>query len=160
MCKYLFGKKEKRFPDYKKVLRKANMAAIMVALPNHTRVAGVLLLFQSAIRSMFGIRYYATQDTKFEDKGISLKEWKQVAEFEAVMRRAFLFCFDTQGDRPEIASESLLALMLLRIMYEYGKEWDVVDVEAGPWDPDVKFEDLPRKTMTNNSSWAQEKNLP
>jgi len=50
--------------------------------------------------------------------------------------------------------------MMLRIKYEYGKEWDVVDVEAGPWDPDVKFEDLPRKTMTNNSSWAQEKNLP
>ena len=73
------------------------------------------------------------------------------------MRKAFFCCFDTQGDRPEIASESLLALMELRIKYEYGKEWDVVDIEAGPWDPDMKFENLPRVTMSSNSFVAEKK---
>ena len=76
------------------------------------------------------------------------------------MRKAFLFCFDTQGDRPEVASESLLAIMELRIKYEYGKEWDVVDIEASPWDPNTKFEDLPRVTMSSSSSVAERKNLP
>ena len=109
---------------------------------------------------MFGIRYYATQKPAFESKGLSLEEWKQIVQFEAVMRKAFLFCFDTQGNRPEIASESLLALMELRIKYEYGKEWDVVDIEAGPWDPDMKFENLPRVTMSSNSFVAEKKNLP
>ena len=160
MCTYLFGKKEKRYPDYVKVLTNANMPVIMVDLPVHTRVAGVLLMFQSAIRSMFGIRYYATRKPAFESKCLSLEEWKQIVQFEAVMRKAFLFCFDTQGDRPEVASESLLAIMELRIKYEYGKEWDVVDIEASPWDPNTKFEDLPRVTMSSSSSVAERKNLP
>ena len=76
MCTYLFGKKEKRYPDYVKILTKANMPVLMVNLPCHTRVAGVLLLFQSAICSMFGIRQYATQKPVFESKGVSLEEWK------------------------------------------------------------------------------------
>ena len=106
------------------------MCAHMVIIPGHTRVANVFLFFQSAIRSMFGLCYYATQRIIFEAKSLSLDQWKQIVQFKAVMRKAFLFCFETQGDRPDIASESLLTLVELRISYKYGNQWDDVDIET------------------------------
>ena len=75
------------------------------------------------------------------------------------MRKAFLFCFETQGDRPKIASEDLLTLMELRMSYKYGNEWDVVDIETDhPWDPDKKFEELPRAKMASINNVAQREN--
>ena len=75
---HLFGKKGNRYPDYVKVSTKANMPVLIVNVPTHTRVVGVLLMIQSVIHSIFGIRYYATQKPAFEFKCLSVEEWKQI----------------------------------------------------------------------------------
>ena len=76
MCKYLLDKKNKCFPIYQK--NQANMCTHVVIILVYTRVAGVLLLFQSAIRSMFGLRHYATQSTTFDAKSLNHDQWKQI----------------------------------------------------------------------------------
>ena len=48
--KYVFDKKNKRFPDYQATLREMNKPVIMVLIPNTTRVAGALIIMQDSIR--------------------------------------------------------------------------------------------------------------
>ena len=71
-----------------------------------------------------------------------------------------ILCFDSQGDRPEIAGEMILAVIELMIDYEDQAEYDVVDVDADAWHSTTPFEDLPRIKMTTSSAWAQAKGLP
>ena len=71
-----------------------------------------------------------------------------------------ILCFDSQGDRPEIAGEMILAVIELMIDYEDQAEYDVVDVDADEWHSTTPFEDLPRIKMTTSSARAQAKGLP
>ena len=99
----------------------------MITLSNTTRVAGALLLIQDSIQSMHALCHYITKSGNFEPKNLTHAEWKQVVKFEAIMRRAHLLCFDSQGDHMEVATEMILQLALLKVHYEEDTMYDVVD---------------------------------
>ena len=152
-AKYIFDKKNKRFPQYKASLGEINQPVIMVPLPNHTRIGGALILIQACLRSMSPMLYYATVSSTFDSKCLRRHEWKQLAQFEAVMRRGMLHCFDCQGDRPEIAGEMVLALLELQADYEFDPVYEVVDIDSiKKWTADKPFEKLPRIKMTTDST--------
>ena len=50
VIKYMFDKKNKRFVQYERVLKKLGQEVIRVLIPNKTRVAGALLIVQGSLR--------------------------------------------------------------------------------------------------------------
>jgi hypothetical protein len=145
---YVCDKKNKRFEDYqKKLLINQQMDVIMINMPATTRVSGALLLIQDFLRSMHALLFYATKTDGFESICLARSQCKQLAEFEAIMRKAHLLGFQVQTDRPEVAAELPLLLTLLITHYTEDTEYEVVDTSQD-WSPSTKFEDLPRRTMT------------
>ncbi len=70
-------------------------------------------------------------------------------------------CFDSQGDRPEIAGERVLALLLLMAEYKEEDEYYVVDVDAiEEWDPTTQFKDLLKVKMTTNPQKPAMEGIP
>ena len=149
-AKYVFDKKSKRFSTYKETLNQISKSAIVVSLPNGTRVGGALLLIQNLLRSVSALRYYSTMCDPFEKLNLTRDEWRQLSQFEAIMRKSLLLCFDTQGDRPEIAAEIVLTIAELKSQYLYTDTYEVVNVDNGSWEATTLFKDLPRVTMTTN----------
>ena len=131
----------------------------MIPLPNDTRVSGQFLLVQGSLCCMNGLRLYALKTASFEPKNLSRQEWKQVAEFEAVMAVGHLLGFDSQSDRPEVAAEMPLRLSLLKTHYEEEDEWEVVDVTKD-WRANASLDELPRLKMTTSEEKAEEDSLP
>ena len=107
---------------------------------------------------MHSLRYYAMKNEKFSNKSLSSrKQWRQLAQFEAIMYPAMRLCFDSQGDRPEIAGEMVLAVIQMKVEYLYTEEYVVVDVDAKEeWTADTPFVWLPRIWMTTNREKATE----
>jgi hypothetical protein len=158
--KYVFDKQNKRYTAYQTFLASLSKPAIRVILPNSTRIAGVLLVIQHALRSMHALRLYASDCTALENKILTLAQWEQMAQFESVIRKAMYFCFDVQGNRVEIAGEMPLTLLVLWANYKYKKEYDVVDVNSkDKWTADTSFDNLPRVKMTSSRAKAQQQNL-
>ena len=77
----------------------------------------------------------------------------QMAEFESIMWLAHKFCFDVQGDRPEIAAETIYQLALISCHYEEEDEFNVVDVKKS-WPATTPFTKLPTIKMTTNEEKA------
>ena len=159
--KYVFDKKNKRFKDYNDVIRKSGKLVIVVSLPNSTRVAGALILLQDSIRSLHSLCYYALKCEKFEALCLNRIQWKQLTQFEAVMNPAMRLCFDSQGDRPEIAGEMPLTVIHLKVGYQYQEVYDVVDVDfVSEWVANIPFYQLPTIKMTTNPEKATKENIP
>ena len=57
-----------------------------------------------------------------------------------------------KGDRVEIAGESVLALVRLKIEYEEEEVYEVVDTDAVAWDAGTSFSSLPTIKMTPNTA--------
>ena len=159
--KYVFDKKCRRLNDYREVLSFINVDGIIVGLPNHTRVGGAIILLQESLRSLHGLRYYATQRLAFSNLMPPMSHWRQLAEFEAIMRPAKRLCFDFQRDRVETGGEMILSLIDLQVDYDDMKIYDVVDVDtATDWPPTELFDKLPRIKMTTDSKISSENNIP
>ena len=159
--KHLFAKRGKaKLKDYVDVLEHINMKANRVSLPNTTRVGGAMLQFQSFLRSLHGLRYYAEQRPIFFDKMLKRSQCRQVAEFEAIMRPSLNLCFSSQADRVEVAGEMVMVLVTMKLDYDDIKVYDVVDVSGKEWDPSTAFVDLPRKKMTIDTAIAERKGIP
>ena len=93
--KYIFDKKNKRFDQYSGALKKRGQNVIIVPLPNKTRVGGAGILIQAALRSIHALLYYASRCEPFRKLCPKRGQWRQIAEFEAVMRPALSLCFDS-----------------------------------------------------------------
>ena len=159
--KYIFDKKCRRFNDYRQVLSAICLECFIVGLPNHTRVGGAIILLQESLRSFHGLRYYGTQRLSFSNVMPTISHWRQLAEFEAIMRPAKQLCFDFQRDRVETGGEMILSLIDLQVDYDDVKVYDVVDVNVGTeWAPTELFNNLPRKKMTTDSNIASENDIP
>ena len=159
--KYVFDKKCKRLSDYREVLSNISTDVFIVGLPNHTRVGGAIILLQESIRSLHALRYYATQRQTFSNIMPHMSHWRQLAEFEAIMRPAKGLCFDFQRDRVETGGEMILGLIDLQVDYDDVKIYDVVDVDSKTeWKPEKLFDELPRKKMTTDSIISSEQNIP
>ena len=121
----------------------------MITIPNCTCFAGALLLIQDLLRSMHALHFYATKHGDFESENLLLAEWKILVEFEGIMRKAHELCFIVQGRRPEIAAELIVLLTLLKVHYEEGNVFYVIDTSCEKsWPATTPFRDLPRFKMT------------
>ena len=150
-AKYVCDKKNKRNGDYVDTLAAAGKPTIMITLGNKTRVVGSFLLIQDSLRSMSSLRYYAVEKGGvFYDMLLNITEWRQMAEFEAVMRRGCTMCYDVQSDRVEVACEMIFLLSSLKMHYEENIEYDVVDTSLS-WPADTAFADFPRVKMTRRT---------
>ena len=156
---YLFDKKNKRYPAYKAANAKINKETYVVNLPGGTRVGEKMLLYQDLLRSMHAMRYFATVSEDYEKISHSRAEWRQIAQFESVTRRALQLCFATQGNRPEIAAEMPLVIAELKFEYRFAPTYDVVDVDADAWEATTPFQELPRIEMTSCAEKARSDNL-
>ena len=58
---------------------------------------------------------------------LTKEDWKQLTEFEAVMRKACQFCFDVQADRVEVACEIIFLLSSMKMAHEETIIYDVID---------------------------------
>ena len=76
-----------------------------------------------------------------------------MTEFESIMWLAHKLCFDVQGDRPEIAAETIYQLALISCHYEEEDEFNVVDVKKS-WPATTPFTKLPTIKMTTNEEKA------
>lgn len=158
--KYVFDKKNKRVGDYRAVLALIKTDAICCELPNSTRIAGIVLLFQSFLRSLHGLRYYATQRPAFARLMPSHLQCRQIAEFEAVMRPTQKICFDFQQDRVEVGAETPLTLINLQLDYQDNRIYDVVDVGGvKEWEPNCPFDKLATVKVSTNNDVAEENNM-
>lgn len=161
VIKYMFDKKNKRFVQYERVLKKLGQEVIRVLIPNKTRVAGALLIVQGSLRSMHSLRYYTLECSSFQKMFLNRDEWRQLAQFEAVMKPAMLLCFYAQGDRPEIAAEMVLVVIHLMMKYKYLDEYEVVDVTSSEhWTAMTPFHELPVIKMTTSPDKARLSKMP
>ena len=78
--------------------------------------------------------------------------WQQLAEFEAVMRKACSLCFYSQSDRPETSAKMALRLAMVDAMCQEEKMFHVVNLNAVKWSANMSFKDTPAVKMTTNSS--------
>ena len=147
MAKYVCDKKNKRLDALLRFVESIGKLFRVINIPNLTRVCGVWLLIKDCLCEMHVLRLYGMELSAFDNLVLSREEWKQLAEFEAVMRTACVFCFGVQADRVEVACEIIFMLSRMKMAYEETTEYDVVDT-SGSWNGDTAFDDLPRIKMT------------
>ena len=147
MAKYVCDKKNKRLDALLRFVESIGKLFRVINIPNSTRVCGVWLLIKDSLCEMHALRLYGMELSAFDNLVLSREEWKQLAEFEAVMRTACVFCFGVQADRVEVACEIIFMLSRMKMAYEETTEYDVVDT-SGSWNGDTAFDDLPRIKMT------------
>ena len=158
--KYVFDKKNKRVADYRAVLELIKMAVICCELPNSTRIVGIVLFFQRFLRSLHGLRYYATQRPVFERLMLSRLQCRQIAEFEVVMRPTQKICFDFQQDRVEVGAETPLTLITLKLDYQDDEIYDIVDMDGvREWEPTCPYDTLPTVKVATNNEVAEANNI-
>lgn len=91
-CSWMMeGKSKDRFMKYNDYLKsQANTTGgLVLALPNDTRVAGTVLMYQSMLRSYYDLTWYLQSDicpVAFKNLQPTPAEWQLVAEVEAVLR--------------------------------------------------------------------------
>lgn len=159
--KYVADKKNKRFTQFQEVLDEIKWVGFIPCIPNSTRVAGALLLIQDLLRLIHALDYFSCKCEKYKKLQLNRDQWRQLAQFESIMRPAMVICFDSQGDRPEIAGEMVLAIILIHANYKQERFYDVVDVDRkGGWQPNKKFHELPRVRMTTDRNMSMKKNIP
>ena len=62
------------------------------------------------------LKFYAIDCDEFVNNNMVSLEWRHMAEFEAIMRKAHQLYFDAQGNRSEVAAEIISLLSLLKMM--------------------------------------------
>jgi uncharacterized protein YcgL (UPF0745 family) len=161
MVTYLFGKKSKtRFTDYEKVLKREGQPVFIIDLPNDTRVAGAYKLIQASLRQAFTLQFFAQQNKNFAAKFLNKGDWKQLAQFEAIMAPSAVFCFTSQSDRVEASGEIVIELLRLKDIYDNEEVFDVVDMNVREdWSADTKFDDIPRTLMATTQEVADVQNI-
>ena len=75
------------------------------------------------------------------------------------MRPSLNFCFPSQSDRVEVASELVIFLITMKLDYDDTKVYNVVDVSGKEWDLSTAFIDLPRKKMMIDTAIAERKDI-
>ncbi|GMH46135.1 hypothetical protein BSKO_14099 [Bryopsis sp. KO-2023] len=91
LIKYITSKKaKKRWDNYVALNEAMGHKVIRLPLDNDTRVNGTQRMFQALLRSFYCFRMYFAQETSVASIGLSLEEWKLVAEIEALCRAAYV----------------------------------------------------------------------
>ena len=103
MLKCLCGKKNKCYEQYEKMMGDSGGTRDL-RLPNETRVAGVLLLIQDFLCSFHTICEHGNKFSTFNILVLPRVAWQQLSGFEAIMRKAYSLCFESQSNHPETST--------------------------------------------------------
>ena len=110
---YVFSKRAKqRQITYKHRNALVNYKTIRIALDNDTRISRTVLMYQSALRSMYTLTVYFNQESA-ANRSVMLTpdEWNLLSGFEAAMRPICNLSFETQVDSQLTAGSSLLRVL-------------------------------------------------
>jgi hypothetical protein len=161
MMHFGFGKRGKRYQDYKQTLERIQEVVFVADMPNDTRVAGCWNLMRDSLRHMFALTYYAEQKRDFCRKILDASQWAQLAEFEAIISATGEICYSSQSNRVETAGEMVLELAFLKFGYDHNNVYEVVDVRAKkPWPAEKTFRELPKLRMATSATVGRAKNIP
>ena len=97
---YLMEKKSKgRFIKYKKEMAKVGREVIRIAMPNSTRAGGILLHYESMLRSKWNLDRYWFEDSD-ANHTLSESDWSVIAQLASVIYPNGACIKAVQTDRP------------------------------------------------------------
>lgn len=177
MVSYLMDRKAKdRWKRYSAAVNTSYKCdPIIIPTPNKTRVNGVSLMYDAAIRSCHSIRAFQARcsgtDPLFLQSCLTGKEWSQLAEYCAVFRILSKFLMSIQSDDYGYISLSRVLLGdMLEDLYSPSEgdrifqpifrsmTLQVADVNGSDWSPRVVYKDIPKvrtihQVVASGKSW-------
>jgi hypothetical protein len=169
LMSFIMNKKAKsRFGEYQRLSKDVlGKTANVLELPNETRVAGTYRMFVSCLRAKSGINLYCSKSSEVSkivsgDMGISRDEWRQISEFEAILKVCHDLAMESQVEQPGSNCYSYYAVAECRDKLKSASSlFEIIsqDVEYGT---DLVRENLPkayygRKDMTKDSQQLLER---
>jgi hypothetical protein len=128
---YLMDKKSKsRYAKYEIMMKTSGRRAVKLFMPNSTRVAGTYLMYQSAVKNRWNLRFYWEQ---MEQKSDFLEnaEWILVAQLEAVLYPIAQLSKLVQTDMKGSNAYSFLHVYAVFVQYCVQQTWYVASVGLG-----------------------------
>jgi hypothetical protein len=132
-------KAKSRHSKYSTFLHTFGRKGHKIYLPNATRIAGIHRMYVSGLRSRWNLQLFFTASPVGKNCPSILNndEWKQLAEYEAVLLKLAELTQMVQTDRPGSISIAWLLCFLVYIDYVTCSSFLVADVdENGTWRDD------------------------
>jgi hypothetical protein len=143
-------KAKARVQAYFKICKEVlNCKALVLQLPNVTRVAGFYIMVLSALRSKYLLTLFV-YNSKFTDillpLNLSPDEWQQTAEYESVLRHMNVLAMEVQKDDPAAVAFTWLEISICRQQLVSRKSFRVFDLNR-KWTPQTPVKDIPRTSL-------------
>jgi hypothetical protein len=123
---YLMDKKSKgRFKNFKKKMAKMGRKAIKITLPNSTRAGGVVIMFESLVRSRWNLHHYWHEDTTAKE--LRDDEFYLVSQLASVMGPINHLLRLVQTDVPGSIAYTDFLIFRTIITYMDNVAWYVAD---------------------------------
>ena len=145
------SKKRSRFEKLRQWAMKNGRVIIEIPIPNATRIGSCIIMIHGLIRNKFVMDDYASSslvnDPEFKAKYLTLEQWDQLIEYEAVLNPVQKCGMTLQTDNPSAASASLLEIFLSKHCVEQmtKKGIQVLDTKSTPWDASSTMAALQQK---------------
>jgi hypothetical protein len=112
-----------RWLKFKAHSEQNGMKVIEIPLPNQTRVAGTMILYQGMIRNKCAMDMYAARagfggDAEFRRKYPSQDDWELLSQYEGILSPLQDLSMSLQTDDVSSNSASLLEIYLSKYSYE------------------------------------------
>jgi len=123
---YLMDKKSKgRFKNFRKKMEEMGRSTIKIVLPNSTRAGGVVIMFESLVRSRWNLHHYWHQDTTARD--LTDDEFYLVSQITSVMGPINHLLRLVQTDVPGAIAYTDFLIFRTITTYMDNTEWYVAD---------------------------------
>ncbi len=112
--------------------------------PNETRVGGTKRLIELSLRSMHALRNYAMENSTFQDLMSNKQEWRQLAEYHAVLSEVYKLSMNTQTETPGYISIAYFESIVCQMRLFKRDIYSVMDMDyVSKWPPTQSFNKLP-----------------
>jgi hypothetical protein len=147
-------KSKSRFNKYKQYCKsRLGVDVIRFALPNETRVAGVYLMYASALRSRKTLMQYCNNSAEamqYDALKLTELEWIQLSETYAVLSIAHKLAMVSQQESAD--SNCFSYFQVVNAQYAICKHPDInVPDMSVFWDPDTELERIPTVNKTRDT---------
>ena len=133
---------KKRFKEYKE----SNLDfgdVLSLELPNEMRVSGTKRMFESALRSFHALRNFMKVNAHFLDMFPLNKEWRQMAEYHAVLWEVYNLSMNVQTDWSAYISVSYFECLICQIRLFKKEVYNVINMDIeSKWQPTVPYINL------------------
>jgi hypothetical protein len=146
LSKIMDKKSKTRFNKYKDYCKsRLGIDVLRFKLPNETRVAGVYLMYQSALRSRKTLIQYSNNSAEaiqYNDIKLSELEWDQLAETYAILHIAHTLAMQSQQDSADSNCFSYFQVATARYAICKQPIIKMLDMTT-MWDPCTEISKLP-----------------